>query len=107
MPRVTFEHPDGQRQTVDADPGDSVMRIATSNLVKGIIGECGGELICATCHVFVDPSWLRSLPPMSEIEREMLEVASEEPTAYSRLSCQIVLTDALDGLTVRIPDTQL
>jgi 2Fe-2S ferredoxin len=107
MPRVTFVHPDGHKQTVDADPGDSVMKIATSNLVSGIIGECGGELICATCHVFVDPGWLDSLPPMSETEREMLDVASEEPTEYSRLSCQIVVTDTLDGLTVQIPDTQL
>lgn len=106
MARIVFVSPDGGTRELDAAPGQSVMQIATAHLVPGIIGECGGELICATCHVFVDPRWSGYLPAMSRDEEDMLEVASEEPTKESRLSCQIVLTDSLDGIVVKIPRTQ-
>lgn len=82
------------------------MQAATAHLVPGIIGECNGELICATCHVYVDPAWSDSLVKMSAEEEDMLDVASEEPTPQSRLSCQIVMTEDLDGLVVRVPRTQ-
>ena len=82
------------------------MQVATSNRLQGIIAECGGELICATCHVFVDNAWLESLPEMLDDEAGMLNVTSEEPTHESRLSCQITITEHLDGLVVRIPPTQ-
>jgi 2Fe-2S ferredoxin len=99
-------HLDGHKQELEALTGQSVMKAATSNLVAGIIGECGGELSCATCHVFVEPEWLDALPEMSSTERDMLEVAAEEPTDQSRLCCQIVVTEGLEGLTLRIPRTQ-
>lgn len=106
MPKVVFVHPDGTRQQVAGHDGDTVMFTATNNLVDGIIGECGGELSCSTCHIFVDPTWFASLKPKSDDEEDMLEAASEEPTDYSRLSCQIKLDAGLDGLVVNIPPSQ-
>jgi 2Fe-2S ferredoxin len=84
----------------------SVMQTALNNLVDGIVGECGGDLSCATCHVFVDPDWYDALPGVTAEEEDMLEATSEEPTKFSRLSCQIKCHDKLDGLVVRIPATQ-
>ncbi|MGP3637359.1 2Fe-2S iron-sulfur cluster-binding protein [Streptomyces sp. 24-1644] len=106
MPRVVFVHPDGTKQETHAADGATVMQAATANLVPGIVAECGGELSCATCHVFVDEQWLRALPARTEEEEDMLEVTSEEPTETSRLSCQITLDASLDGLVVQIPRTQ-
>jgi len=106
MPEVVFVHPDGRRERHDAQEGESIMRVATSNLVDGIIGECGGDLSCATCHVYVDESWIHRLPERSIDEEEMLEAAAEEPTERSRLSCQISCTADLDGITVYLPEVQ-
>lgn len=106
MPRVVFVHPDGRREEHEAQEGQSVMRLAVDNLVDGIIGECGGDLSCATCHVFVDEEWIPLLPPRSPEEEDMLEAAAAEPTAFSRLCCQIRCDASLDGLTVNIPDVQ-
>lgn len=106
MPRVVFIHSDGRREEHDAHDGQSIMRLATSSLVDGIIGECGGDLSCATCHVFVEEQWAEILPPRSAEEELMLESAAVEPTDASRLSCQIVCTRELDGITVHIPETQ-
>jgi 2Fe-2S ferredoxin len=106
MPTISFVHPSGEVVKVDAAAGISVMRAALASLVPGIVGECGGDLVCATCHVFVDPVWIGKLDPASDDERDMLEVTTEEPTEYSRLSCQIRVTPDLDGLTVGVPRTQ-
>jgi 2Fe-2S ferredoxin len=106
MPRITFAQASGGEVTVDAPVGTSVMKAAVSNTVPGIIGECGGDLVCATCHVFVRREWADRLPPVTDEEAEMLEVTSEEPTDCSRLACQIEVTDELDGLTVDVPSTQ-
>ncbi|SFN07103.1 ferredoxin, 2Fe-2S [Streptomyces sp. cf124] len=106
MPRVVFVRPDGTKQEAHASDGASVMQAATAHLVPGIVAECGGELSCATCHVFVDEQWLRALPVRSEDEEEMLEATSEEPTDASRLCCQITLDASLDGIVVHIPKTQ-
>lgn len=106
MPRVVFVRPDGTKQEADAADGASVMQAATANLVPGIVAECGGELSCATCHVFVDEQWLGALPARSEDEEEMLEATSEEPTDANRLCCQITLDASLDGIVVHIPKTQ-
>ena len=106
MPRIVFIKPDGQRREVAAAAGESVMQAAVNNLVDGIVGECGGDLSCATCHVFVAPEWYDALPAASGDEEDMLEATSEEPTKFSRLSCQIKCDDHLDGLVVHIPATQ-
>ncbi|MEU6200877.1 2Fe-2S iron-sulfur cluster-binding protein [Streptomyces sp. NPDC047061] len=106
MPRVVFVRPDGTKQETEAADGATVMQAATANLVPGIVAECGGELSCATCHVFVDEQWLGALPAPSDDEEEMLEATSEEPTDASRLCCQITLDASLDGIVVHIPKTQ-
>jgi 2Fe-2S ferredoxin len=106
VPRIVFIKPDGQRREVEAADGESVMQAALNNLVDGIVGECGGDLSCATCHVFVDPEWFPALPEASADEEDMLEATSEEPTKFSRLSCQIKCDDKLDGLVVHLPATQ-
>jgi 2Fe-2S ferredoxin len=106
VPRIVFIKPDGQRQEVVAAPEESVMHAAVNNLVDGIVGECGGDLSCATCHVYVDPDWFDALPQASDDEGDMLEATSEEPTKFSRLSCQIKCHGKLDGLVVHLPATQ-
>lgn len=106
MPRIVFIKPDGERREVEAASGESVMQAALNNLVDGIVGECGGDLSCATCHVFVDPEWYDALSAPSDDEEDMLEATSEEPTKFSRLSCQIKCDDNLDGIVVHLPATQ-
>ena len=106
MPTVVYVSPEGERREVPANEGDSVMRTATLNLVPGIVGECGGELSCATCHVYIDEGWADRLPPISALEEDMLAVAAAEPGPTSRLSCQLSSCPDTDGLIVRIPDEQ-
>jgi len=106
MPKVTFIQPDGSASEVNALSGDSVMETAIDNDIDGIIAECGGACSCATCHVYVEPDWLDRLPDPDPLEDGMLDcVLERQPN--SRLSCQIRLTDDLDGLTVRVPDAQI
>lgn len=107
MPQITYIQPDGSRREIDAAIGTSVMQAAITDDVSGILGECGGSLACATCHVMVEPEWLDRLPPVSETEGDMLDFAATERTPESRLSCQIALTPELDGLVVRVPATQV
>ena len=106
MPNVVFELPDGGVQRVDGRAGDSVMQTATAAGIVGIVAECGGSAMCATCHVYVDPAWTDRLSKPLANELEMLECTAAERLPSSRLSCQIKLTDELDGITVRIPDRQ-
>jgi ferredoxin, 2Fe-2S len=106
VPRIVFVKADGERQEVVAAEGESVMHAALNNLVDGIVGECGGDLSCATCHVFVAPEWYDALPEASSDEEDMLEATSEEPTKFSRLSCQIKCGAKFDGLVVHLPATQ-
>jgi len=107
MPKVTFIAPDGAQQTADVPVGENVMRGALYNNVEGIIGECGGGLSCATCHCYVDEAWTAAVGgPSSAAEEELLESAGAEVKPNSRLSCQIEMTDALDGLVVYTPETQ-
>ncbi len=102
MPRVTFTTPDGERRTIDAPAGLSLLEIARLHDL-GIEGTCEGWLACATCHVVVAPEDSDRLDPPGEEEEAMLDLAPGV-TATSRLGCQIVLTDDLDGLSVRIAD---
>ena len=106
MPGITFIQPDGTRQVVEASVGQSVMEAATGAMVRGIVGECGGSCSCATCHLYVEEPWLSQLPPPDEMEQGMLEGAVE-PGPQSRLSCQIKVTESLDGLVARIPAGQV
>ncbi len=105
MPKITFIQPDGSEQVIDADNGMTVMEAAKKNVIEGIEAECGGACACATCHVYVDPEWLAKLPKRQDMEEQMLDFAIElKPN--SRLSCQIKVTPALDGLIVRTPKSQ-
>ena len=107
MPKVTLVAPDGTRTEVDAAEGRSVMRTAVANDVDGIIGECGGNLMCATCHVYVDDAWIEATGTRSEEEDELLEFSVAEVRPNSRLSCQIEITDAVDGIVVHLPSVQV
>lgn len=104
--RVTLVEDDGRRHELAVKPGRSLMRTAVDAGVEGIAADCGGCMTCATCHVYVDDSWLERLPPPSAEESEMLQMTAATREASSRLSCQITLTDELDGLLVRLPPTQ-
>jgi ferredoxin, 2Fe-2S len=106
MPTIHLIQPDGERLSLNVKPGQSLMRAATDAGVTGIVADCGGSMNCATCHVYVDPAWAGKLVAASEDEKAMLEMTASEARATSRLSCQIGLSDALDGLVVEIPPTQ-
>jgi len=103
--RVTFIDPDGQSHTVTGEPGESAMRCATNHLVPGIVGECGGSMACATCHGYVADDWAGKLPPPGAQEREMLS-GCIDVRPNSRLTCQIMLSDALDGIVIAVPESQ-
>jgi 2Fe-2S ferredoxin len=105
MPKVVFIEPSGERREISAPAGTSLMEAARQNGVDGILAQCGGACACATCHVYVSPSWMGKLEPRGEMEEGMLENAWH-PRENSRLSCQIPLTDALDGLEVSVPEQQ-
>jgi 2Fe-2S ferredoxin len=106
MPSITYTSFDGETRTVEGELGDSVMQTAVRNGVPGIVGECGGTLSCATCHVFVDPDDLDRLPPMGELEDEMLDGAAEDRQENSRLACQVKLAQELGDLHVTTPEFQ-
>ena len=101
MPKVTFIKTDGARVEIDAPTGLSVLEIAHRNNID-LEGACEGSLACSTCHVIVDPEWYELLPDAKEDEEDMLDLAFGL-TATSRLGCQIIITEELDGLTVRLP----
>ncbi len=106
MPKITFIEFDGTEHQVEAPAGGSVMRAAIDNLVPGIDADCGGECSCATCHVIVDPAWADKVGEPSDMEESMLSLAPETSDT-SRLSCQIEISDSLDGLVVRLPEFQM
>lgn len=105
MPKITYIEHNGREHVVDASEGMSVMEAAARNAVPGIEAECGGACACATCHVFVDEAWMERVGARTEIEESMLDFAPAT-TEFSRLSCQIKVTPALDGLIVRLPESQ-
>jgi 2Fe-2S ferredoxin len=105
MVKITFIQPDGSAQSVEAEPGMTVMEAARKHLIPGIEAECGGACACATCHVYVDEAWREQTGAPSEMEEDMLDFAFDVRDA-SRLSCQIKVREELDGLTVRIPEKQ-
>ena len=104
---VTSVDYDGTRHKVDVPIGDSVMQGAVSNMISGIVGECGGGMACATCHCYVDDAWMDKVgPAASTAEKEMLQSAASEEKPGSRLSCQITVSPELDGLIVHLPEAQ-
>ena len=106
MARITFRAGDGSERVLDIDDGTSVMQGAVAGGVPGIVGECGGSAMCATCHVYVDEAATAVLPAVSEDEDEMLDCAVAPRTAASRLSCQLIAGPAIDGLVVHVPARQ-
>jgi 2Fe-2S ferredoxin len=106
MPIVTYVPSNGISRKIDVPSGMSVMQAALNHKVEGILGECGGNSMCATCHVYVDVSFLARIPPAKENEKFMLSIAAEGPDTNSRLSCQIKMTEELDGIIVRLPGKQ-
>jgi 2Fe-2S ferredoxin len=105
MVKITYVQPDGTSQSVDAEPGVTVMEAAKLNDIPGIEAECGGACACATCHVYVEPEWVEKTGKPEAIEEDMLDFAFDV-RPESRLSCQIKVTPELDGLTVRVPAKQ-
>ena len=106
MPDIKFILPDGSQREIDAPVGASVMQVATGANLHGIVAECGGSAMCATCHVYVDPAWADKLPAPLGNELEMLECTAAERLPNSRLSCQIKIDASLHGLLVRLPERQ-
>ena len=105
MAKITFIEHDGTRHEVEAQNGMSVMEAAVKNMVPGIDADCGGACACATCHVYVEGEWFEKTGGPSPMEEDMLDFAFDVQE-NSRLSCQIKVSDALDGLTVHVPEKQ-
>ena len=105
MPKITYKDPQGGNKTIEVDNGLSVMEGAIQNEIPGIDADCGGSMACATCHVYVDDIWLNKIPKAEEAEVDMIDMAFE-PKKNSRLSCQIIVSDELDGLIVTTPEKQ-
>ena len=105
MPRITYIEHNGKTHTVDVPVGKSVMQGAIENNIPGIDADCGGSMVCGTCHVFIDPPWLYTLPPASAGEAALVEYGLY-PRETSRLSCQLIVTEQMDGMTVEIPPAQ-
>jgi 2Fe-2S ferredoxin len=106
VPTITYVTPEGERERVDLTPGTTVKDGALENGIDGIVAECGGNAMCATCHVYVDDAWVDRLPQRSDVEDELLDSTACERTDRSRLSCQVRMTDDLDGLVVHLPEEQ-
>jgi 2Fe-2S ferredoxin len=107
MPTIHYILKDGSIRSVDAKAGASVMETAIRHNIRGIDAECGGSCSCATCHVYVDEAFIAKLTPADEMESELLDGVASERLPGSRLSCQIAITAELDGLTVRVPESQV
>lgn len=105
MPAIVFVESTGTHHVVEAAPGESLMQAATSNMVPGILADCGGSCTCATCHAYIDAPWAERLPPPSADEALMLDGALH-PRPTSRLTCQVQMSPGLDGIVVHLPVSQ-
>jgi 2Fe-2S ferredoxin len=105
MPKITFKDPSGNSKTIEIENGLSVMEVAIQNDISGIDADCGGGMACATCHVYVEEKWFDKLPKAEDAEVDMIDMA-HEPKKNSRLSCQLIITDELNGLVVATPEKQ-
>ena len=107
MAKITYIEHNGTRHEVEVRPGMTVMEGARDNGIPGIDADCGGACACSTCHVYVDPAWTDKLPPRDPMEEDMLDFAYQPDPERSRLTCQIKVTEALDGLVVQMPEKQI
>jgi 2Fe-2S ferredoxin len=105
MPKITYQDYKGDSKTIEVEKGLSVMEGAIQNDIPGIDADCGGSMACATCHVYVEEKWIDKLPKAEEAEIDMIDMAFE-PKKNSRLSCQLIVSDELDGLKVTTPSKQ-
>ena len=105
MPKITYKDTQGISRTIEVENGLSVMEGAIQNDIPGIDADCGGSMACATCHVYVDDKWFDKIPKVEDAEADMIDMAFE-PKKNSRLSCQIIVSDELDGLIVTTPEKQ-
>ena len=106
MAKITYIEHNGKNHTIDVTNGLSVMEGAVQNNISGIDADCGGSMACATCHVYVKEEWFNKLPKKEDREEDMLDMAFE-PKKNSRLSCQLMVSDQLDGLVVNLPEKQV
>jgi len=107
MAKITYIEHNGTEHVVDVANGLTVMEGARDNNIPGIEADCGGACACSTCHVYVDADWVEKLPAKDDMEDDMLDFAFEPDAARSRLTCQVKVTDALDGLIVHMPEKQI
>lgn len=105
--KIVFVDANGTTTEIEADEGESVMRAAVANDVDGIIGECGGSMMCATCHCYVDDAWAEKTGEQHDGESDLLDCAASEVKPTSRLSCQIKMRADLDGVVIHLPESQL
>ena len=105
MPKITYKDFQGNSKTIEVENGLTVMEGAIQNNIPGIDADCGGSMACATCHVYVEEKWLNKIQKAEEAEEDMIDMAFE-PKKNSRLSCQLIVSDELDGLVVNIPRKQ-
>ena len=105
MSKITYIEHNGKSHCINVQNGLTVMEGAIQNNIPGIDADCGGSMACATCHVYVKEEWFNKLPKKEDGEEDMLDMAFE-PSKFSRLSCQIIVTDELDGLEVKLPSKQ-
>ena len=105
MAKITYIEHSGKSHTIEVQNGLTVMEAAVQNNISGIDADCGGSMACATCHVYVKEEWFNKLPKKEDGEEDMLDMAYE-PNKFSRLSCQVIVSDELDGLIVSIPSKQ-
>ena len=107
MAKITYVEHNGTEHVVEVANGLTVMEGARDNNIPGIEADCGGACACSTCHVYVDPAWVDKLPAKDDMETDMLDFAYEPTETQSRLTCQLKVTDALDGLVVKMPEKQI
>lgn len=107
MAKITYIEHNGTKHEVDVPTGLTVMEGARDNNIPGIEADCGGACACSTCHVYVDPAWADKLEPKDAMEEDMLDFAYKPNPELSRLTCQLKVSDALDGLRVQMPEKQI
>jgi|TARA_B100000315_G_scaffold114875_1_gene105384 2Fe-2S ferredoxin len=105
MPKITYIEHSGKSHTIQVQNGLTVMEGAVQNNIPGIDADCGGSMACATCHVYVKEEWFDKLPKKEDGEEDMIDMAYE-PNKFSRLSCQLIASDELEGLVVKLPEKQ-
>ena len=105
MPKITYIEHSGKSHTIEVQNGLTVMEAAVQNNISGIDADCGGSMACATCHVYVKEEWFNKLPKKEDGEEDMIDMAYE-PNKFSRLSCQLTVSDELEGLVVNLPAKQ-